>query len=122
MTGLGWCWRRSRYFLSVTTVAVITALPAEAQRVDYTTADRIRTFDPYLVGGRVYPVWLSDSVRFYYEAPGAGADRGTFYLVTPARASCCSRQGTWTAITRRPRHCDWSMRWRRRERISIFSC
>ena len=83
MTGLGWCWRRSRYFLSVTTVAVITALPAEAQRVDYTTADRIRTFDPYLVGGRVYPVWLSDSVRFYYEAPGAGADRGTFYLVDP---------------------------------------
>ena len=104
-------------------VAVITALSAEAQRVDYTTADRIRTFDPYLVGGRVYPVWLSDSVRFYYEAPGAGADRGTFYLVNPREGTrCCSRQGTWTAITQQPRHFDWSTRWRRRERISIFSC
>ncbi len=42
-----------------------------------------RTFDPLLVGGRVYPVWLSDSVRFYYEMTGAGADRGTLYLVDP---------------------------------------
>src|SRR5215204_5971679 len=57
------------------------ALPA--QGVDYAKADRIRTFDPLLVGGRVYPVWLSDSVRFYYEMTGAGADRGTLYLVDP---------------------------------------
>ena len=58
-----------------------------AQGVDYAGADRIRTFDPLLIGGRVYPVWLSDSVRFYYEANGSGADRGTLYLVDPrARA------------------------------------
>jgi hypothetical protein len=61
--------------------AAVSALPA--QGVDYTAADRIRTFDPLLVGGRVYPVWLSDSVRFYYEANGSGADRGTLYLVDP---------------------------------------
>lgn len=54
-----------------------------AQGVDYAAADRIRTFDPLLVGGRVYPVWFSDSVRFYYEANGSGADRGTLYLVDP---------------------------------------
>ena len=61
--------------------ASATGLPA--QGVDYARADRIRTFDALLVGGRVYPVWLSDSVRFYYEMTGAGADRGTLYLVDP---------------------------------------
>jgi hypothetical protein len=50
--------------------ASATGLPA--QGVDYARADRIRTFDALLVGGRVYPVWLSDSVRFYYEMTGAG--------------------------------------------------
>ena len=69
----------------VTTLAGVASsghnLPA--QTVDYATADRIRTFDPLLVGGRVYPVWFSDSVRFYYEANGSGADRGTLYLVDP---------------------------------------
>ena len=59
------------------------AVPLHAQRVDYAKADLIRTFDPLLVGGRVYPVWLSDSVRFYYEMTGAGEDRGTLYLVDP---------------------------------------
>ena len=67
----------------VTTLAGVASsghnLPA--QTVDYATADRIRTFDPLLVGGRVYPVWFSDSVRFYYEANGSAADRGTLYLV-----------------------------------------
>ena len=63
-------------------------LPARlpAQQVDsatYARADRIRTFDPSLVGGRVTPVWLPDSVRFYYVATGPGADRGTIYLVDP---------------------------------------
>src|SRR5678809_1480185 len=60
-----------------------SAASLPAQGVDYARADRIRTFDPLLVGGRVYPVWLSDSVRFYYEMTGAGADRGTLYLVDP---------------------------------------
>lgn len=61
--------------------SAVNALPA--QGVDYADADRIRTFDPLLVGGRVYPVWLSDSIRFYYEANGNGADRGTLYLADP---------------------------------------
>src|SRR5829696_6093797 len=60
-----------------------SAASLPAQGVDYAKADRIRTFDALLVGGRVYPVWLSDSVRFYYEMTGAGADRGTLYLVDP---------------------------------------
>jgi hypothetical protein len=64
-------------------VAAVVASPAHAQSVDYTRADLIRTFDPLLVGGRVYPIWLRDSVRFYFEANGAGADRGTLYLVDP---------------------------------------
>ena len=44
---------RRRKCVCVASLAVITALPAQGQRVDYSTADRIRTFDPYLVGGRV---------------------------------------------------------------------
>src|SRR5687767_16022274 len=74
-----------RRCLSVIAVLAATgpAATLPAQGVDYAKADRIRTFDPLLVGGRVYPVWLSDSVRFYYEMTGAGADRGTLYLVDP---------------------------------------
>lgn len=44
-----------------------TSAPLHAQRNEYTKADLIRTFDPLLVGGREYPVWLRDSV-FNYEA------------------------------------------------------
>jgi len=43
-------------------VAVSIALlsrPAPAQQVDYSKADQIRTYDRVLVGGRVYPVFLS---------------------------------------------------------------
>src|SRR5215831_8637636 len=75
---------RCRPIVIATLAGVASAadtLPAQA--VDYAAADRIRTFDPLLVGGRVYPVWFSDSVRFYYEANGSGADRGTLYLVDP---------------------------------------
>ena len=75
---------RCRLALIATLAGGVSAADAlQAQRVDYAAADRIRTFDPLLVGGRVYPVWLSDSVRFYYEANGSGADRGTLYLVDP---------------------------------------
>lgn len=55
--------------------------PALAQHVNYERADRIRPFDPSLVGGQIRPVFLSDSIRFYYEAKGDGADRGALYLV-----------------------------------------
>src|SRR4051812_37188441 len=65
--------RRRLVFAALAGGASAAGLPAQV--VDYAKADRIRTFDPLLVGGRVYPVWLSDSVRFYYEMTGAGADR-----------------------------------------------
>jgi len=61
-----------------------TAVPAHAQRDALVRADRIRTFDPAQLGGRVNPVWLSDGVRFYHEAT-AGADRGVLFLVDPVR-------------------------------------
>src|SRR5688572_2124248 len=70
-------------FVIVAAAGVVSAGGLQAQVVDYARADRIRTFDALLTGGRVYPVWLSDSVRFYYEMTGAGADRGTLYLVDP---------------------------------------
>ena len=70
-------------FVIAATAGAASAAGLPAQGVDYAKADRIRTFDALLVGGRVYPVWLSDSVRFYYEMTGAGADRGTLYLVDP---------------------------------------
>jgi len=58
--------RRHRRLALIATIAGVASaadrLPA--QGVDYAAADRIRTFDPLLVGGRVYPVWFSDSVRF----------------------------------------------------------
>ena len=77
---------RAARSLTLAVVLALLALPSSmrAQLADaYARADRIRTFDPLLVGGRVYPVWLPDSVRFYYEATGSGADRGTMYLVDP---------------------------------------
>ena len=58
------------------------APPATAQRVDYARADRIRTVDPLLVGGRITPTWFADSVRFHYR-PTAGAQRGMYVVVDP---------------------------------------
>jgi dipeptidyl aminopeptidase/acylaminoacyl peptidase len=73
-----------RWMLAAALAAgAIAAVPLHAQRVDYAKADLIRTFDPLLIGGRVYPVWLRDSVRFYFEATGNSADRGTLYVVDP---------------------------------------
>ncbi len=57
-----------------------------AQAVDYTRADVIRTAGAYVLGASVTPLWLDDSVRFVYTSLGKN-DRGTIYLVDPARAS-----------------------------------
>ncbi len=57
-----------------------------AQAVDYTRADVIRTSGAYVLGASVTPLWLDDSVRFVYTSLGKN-DRGTVYLVDPARAS-----------------------------------
>ena len=78
--------------------------------MDFTTADRLRTFDPYLVGGRVYPVWLSESVRFYYEATGGGADRGTFYLVDPRVGTRQAAPDTASLVDRRSEGPRWAVR------------
>ena len=101
---------RRRQCVCVASLAVITALPAQGQRVDYSTADRIRTFDPYLVGGRVYPVWLSDSVRFYYEATAGGADRGTFYLVDPRVGTRQAVPDTASLVDRLSEGPPWAVR------------
>lgn len=57
-----------------------------AQRPDYHRADVIRTAGAYVLGATVNPVWLEDSVRFLYTSTGKN-DRGTIYLVDPARAT-----------------------------------
>ncbi|MHB1326574.1 MAG: S9 family peptidase [Gemmatimonadales bacterium] len=72
--------------LTVIALALAGSLNAQDQAA-YQRADRIRTFDPQLVGGRIEPVFLTDSVRFYYEARDNGPDRGTLYLVDPRRRS-----------------------------------
>ncbi len=60
--------RRRLVLIATLGGATLAANALPGQQVDYAAADRIRTFDPLLVGGRVYPEWFSDSVRFYYEA------------------------------------------------------
>ncbi len=57
-----------------------------APTVDYTRADVIRTAGAFVLGASVTPLWLDDSVRFVYTSLGKN-DRGTVYLVDPARAS-----------------------------------
>lgn len=69
--------------------ALLLATPvadASAQEVDYHRADLIRTAGAYVMGASITPLWLDDSVRFVYTSSGKN-DRGTIYLVDPARAS-----------------------------------
>ncbi|MEO7966479.1 MAG: DPP IV N-terminal domain-containing protein [Gemmatimonadaceae bacterium] len=73
-------------------VLIVGAAPAQAQsaprpRVEYARADSIRTFDAMKIGGRVYPVWLADSTRFFYEVLGTGENHGRFAIVDPRNAS-----------------------------------
>ncbi|MEP7347312.1 MAG: DPP IV N-terminal domain-containing protein, partial [Gemmatimonadaceae bacterium] len=101
---------RRRMLLCLLSAAGLCAWPAQAQRVDYAKADSIRTFDPMLVGGRVYPVWLSDSIRFYYQAIGNAPDRGTIYLVDPRAGTKRVVTDTTTLVDRRSEGPPWAMR------------
>lgn len=94
-------------------VAVLLALlssPANGQQVDYRKADQIRSYDPLLVGGRVYPVYLSDSARFYFVANGSGPDKGTAYLVDPVAGTRTAVADTATLINRRSEGPPWGVR------------
>jgi dipeptidyl aminopeptidase/acylaminoacyl peptidase len=75
---------RQALFLALFT----TVVSAQRKRdtVDYHKADLIRTSHAYVMGTRVSPSWLEDSVRFWYKSAGRG-DRGTVYLVEPTRAA-----------------------------------
>lgn len=75
------------FLTSCVAFTILFGLPLLSQSVDYTRADLIRTYDPLLVGGRVYPTWLVDGVRFYYTEYGVGPDRGVPYLVDPSKGT-----------------------------------
>jgi dipeptidyl aminopeptidase/acylaminoacyl peptidase len=75
--------------LSLCVLATTSALvihTASAQTADYHKADLIRTSGSYIMGTRVSPNWLDDSVRFWFKSTGRG-DRGTVYIVDPRNAS-----------------------------------
>src|SRR5260221_2634834 len=65
-------------------VAALLTVPSAllSQGVDYHKADLIRVSGAYVLGADVRPVWLQDSVRFWYKASGS-RDANTFYLVDP---------------------------------------
>lgn len=75
-----------RISLACSAAALLAPLALSAQTADYHRADVIRTAGAYVLGATVSPVWLDDSVRFIYTSTGRN-DRGTVYLVDPARAS-----------------------------------
>ncbi len=75
-----------RNWLVLPTLLAATALQVAAQDIDYHRADVIRTAGAYVLGASITPIWLDDSVRFVYTSSGK-TDRGTIYLVDPARAS-----------------------------------
>ncbi|MCC6930774.1 MAG: prolyl oligopeptidase family serine peptidase [Gemmatimonadaceae bacterium] len=72
--------------IALSAALLMAPLALPAQRPDYHRADVIRTAGAYVLGATVTPVWLEDSVRFLYTSTGKD-DRGTIYLVDPARAT-----------------------------------
>lgn len=82
-----------RPIVRVIALGVATALAAgisTAQPVDvaaYERADRLRTLDPYVTGGRVFAHWLEDGRRFHYRASGPGIRPGSAMLVEAASGS-----------------------------------
>ncbi|MFN8583159.1 MAG: prolyl oligopeptidase family serine peptidase [Gemmatimonadaceae bacterium] len=72
--------------LALSAALLLAPLALSAQEIDYHRADVIRTAGAYVLGATVTPVWLDDSVRFLYTSTGKN-DRGTVYLVDPARAN-----------------------------------
>ncbi len=75
-----------RSYLALSAALLVAPLALSAQQIDYHRADVIRTAGAYVLGATVTPVWLEDSVRFVYTSTGKD-DRGTVYLVDPARGS-----------------------------------
>jgi len=102
--------RSLRSLMYVGVSGMMIARTAGAQVVDYAAADRIRTFDAMQIGGRVYPVFLSDSARFYYVATGTGQDRGTAYLVDPVAGTRSPVSDTTSLINRRTDGPPWAVR------------
>src|ERR1051325_4617129 len=68
--------------LCVGALLMAPAATLSAQTVDYHKADLIRVAGAYVLGAEVRPVWMSDSVRFYYKSSGS-KDANTYYLVDP---------------------------------------
>ncbi len=62
------------------------------------------------IGGRVYPVWLADSTRFYYEILGEGSDRGRIALVDPTVPSRRVMNDSAGLIDRRKAGPPWGVR------------
>jgi hypothetical protein len=54
---------------------------------DYTRADRIRRFDNRTLGGTIFPHWLSDGRRFYYQSFARHESPGTVFLIDPVAGS-----------------------------------
>jgi dipeptidyl aminopeptidase/acylaminoacyl peptidase len=80
---------RSRWLICAILLAV-PLLPKAAMAVDeaaYARADRVRAMEPRDVGGRVFAHWLKDGRRFYYVSPGVHEQKGTVFLVDPAKGS-----------------------------------
>ena len=50
---------------------------------DYERADRIRSLDPLSIGGRVFPHWFGDGLRFTYRSYGLHERPGVPVLVDP---------------------------------------
>jgi len=73
-------------FSTLSALLAASSVELAAQDVDYHRADVIRTAGAYVLGATVTPIWLDDSVRFVYTSTGK-TDRGTIYLVDPARAN-----------------------------------
>lgn len=63
----------------------VAAIGATLQ--DYRRADRVRGFDNRTIGGTIFPHWLSDGRRFYYQSFGAEEAAGTVFLVDPLASS-----------------------------------
>jgi dipeptidyl-peptidase 4 len=76
---------RTLRYLAVATLLPFVLDGQEKAEINYQKADLIRTSGAYVIGTRVSPNWLDDSVRFWFKS--TGKDRGTIYLVDPKGGS-----------------------------------
>lgn len=54
---------------------------------NYAWADAVRAMNPLALGGRVFPHWLGDGMRFYYTSEATHEQPGTTFLVDPRNGS-----------------------------------